>query len=263
MDRTLKSINFFNEEVDEKTICVYEVFRIEQSTPLFINEHLARLQNSLISAGKDIHIQISRLTRQLKTLYSANNISDGNIKLDYRFTPTGESLFMAYFIKSNYPSERIQKDGIVCSFQYAERTKPGAKIYNALVRNKANAIIEEDKAYETILVNKDLGMTEGSRSNLFFIKDNTLITADETVILPGIMRHQIIKLANELGIETTFRIVRVDEIEQMDAAFISGTSPRMLAIRKIDNHALDTEHPIYKNLRTTLCKHIQQQLING
>ncbi len=256
MDRTLKSVNFFNGSFNDDELCVYEVFRIENNTPLFLNEHIHRLENSLQIAGKQSAIRISQLSSRLKMLYSANSISDGNIKLDFRFNTSGEQLFMAYFIPTSYPTQEQREKGVQCTLQFSERHHPTAKIYNPDVRGKANTIIEQRHVYETLLVNRDNCITEGSRSNLFFIKQDALITAEDSLVLPGIMRQQVINIAQRLNIRLEYRCLSVEEIEQIEAAFITGTSPRMLAISQIGQQALNVSHPLFIQLRKELEAHI-------
>ncbi|WP_430817696.1 aminotransferase class IV [Carboxylicivirga sp. RSCT41] len=260
MDRTLKSVNFFNSAIGDDETCIYEVFRIENSTPLFIDDHLARLKSSIQIGGYDAEINTGQLKTRLKMLYSANNIGNGNVKLDFRFSANGILQFMAYFLPAHYPDESEYKEGIVCSLQFSERHHPKAKIYNPEVRGKANSIIEQRHVYETILTNSENCLTEGSRSNLFFIKNDTLITADDSIVLGGIIRKHILLLASELNIKVEYRAVHMDDLKEMDAAFISGTSPRMLAINHIDSMCFQCDHPLFTKLRKALEGKIQEQL---
>lgn len=260
MDRTLKSVNFFNGSFNDNELCIYEVFRIEKNTPLFLNEHLQRFENSIKIAGKQASIRISQLSSRLKMLYAANSISDGNVKLDLRYTSNGEQQFLAYFIPTNYPTQEQKDKGVQCTLQFSERHHPMAKIYNPEVREKANTIIEQRHVYETLLVNTDNCITEGSRSNVFFIKQNTLITADTSVVLPGIMRQHVIEIAQRLNITLDYRCLPVEEIEKVEAAFISGTSPRMLAINQIGQQVINVSHPLFLQLKNELEIHIASQL---
>lgn len=260
MDRTLKSVSYFNASPAPDSICVYEVFRIERFKPLFINEHLERFKNTLKIAGLKPHLNIEGLRGSLNLLFSANNIENGNVKLDFRQMPSGESQFMAYFIQTNYPGENELTEGVKCALQFSERHHPEAKIYNPEVRDKADAIIEQQHIYETLLVNSENYLTEGSRSNLFFIKDYELITAGDTLVLPGIIRHKVIDLAKELNIPITYRTVHIDELNSMDAAFITGTTPRMLSISRIAEITYPISNSLFMQLRDTLLNLIEEEI---
>ncbi len=260
MDRTLKSVNFFNASMPHGTVCIYEVIRITHANILFWNDHLQRLLNSFKVAEVQPLLRAECLLPRLKMLIAANSIDEGNIKLEYQFLTSEEQQFMAYFIPAVYPNKEQQTLGIKCSLQFSERHHPTAKIFNIEVRSKANTIIEQRDVYETLLVNHDNCMTEGSRSNLFFIKNDTLITAEDSVVLPGIIRKQTLDLARQAGIPIQYRAVSVEDVEEMDAAFISGTSPRLLAIAFIGRIAFKVDHPIFIKLKQLLDQRIKAQL---
>ena len=259
MDRTLKSVSFLNTSMCKSTTCIYEVIRVTHAKPLFWNDHLERLANSIKIAGFEPSIKLTGLLPKIKMLISTNAIQDGNIKLEFRYLSNGERQFMAYFTPTNYPNKEQEIDGIQCSFQFSERHHPTAKIYNAEVRGKANTIIEQREVYETILVNHDNCLTEGSRSNLFFIKDDALITAEDTIVLPGIIRKQILSIAKDEGISVYFRAVAMDEIDQMEAAFITGTSPRILPIALLGKVTFKVDHPLFIRLKQLFNNRIKEQ----
>ncbi|MCU4173540.1 aminotransferase class IV [Carboxylicivirga sp. N1Y90] len=255
-DRTLKSVDFFNGEYDDKDMSIYEVFRIEDSRPLFIEDHLLRLEHSLKVANKVNWKKHNQLLNAIKTLISANTIVNGNIKLDFRFFNNGDRQFQAHFLPSIYPNADQINDGIVTCFQKAERHHPTAKIYNLEVRGKANAILKDELIYETLLVNEQDQITEGSRSNLFFIINDEIITAPEEVVLPGIIRKKVIELAGKLNKDIVYKLLKKADIDTVDAAFITGTTPRILPIKQLDNHQLKVNNPLVNLLISELNKAI-------
>lgn len=257
-DRTLKSVDFFNCEFNDEDVSIYEVFRIDQSIPLFIEDHLARLNNSFEVAGKSNWKKKAQLISAIRTLISANTIDDGIIKLDFRFHKNGDKQFQAYFLQSNFPGKNQIDEGVIVCYQKAIRTKPTAKIYNSEVRGSANVILEDEHIYETLLVNDKDQITEGSRSNLFFIKDNYLITAPDQVVLSGVVRKKILFLANELKIPIKYEALKMNDVSKMEAAFISGTTPRVLGLKQVENTTLNAKHHLILQLRAALNNQIEQ-----
>ena len=79
---------------------------------------------------------------------------------------------------------------------------------------------------------------ETPRSNIFFVKGNTLITAG-TNVLKGITRKIVIDIAREKGLEVIERDVPLDLIYDMDGSFITGTTKPVIPVRKIDNVEYD------------------------
>ncbi len=59
--------------------------------------------------------------------------------------------------------------------------------------------LQESKAYEALLVNEEGYITEGSRSNVFLIKDGVIYTPADRDVLLGITRAKVIDLIRDYG----------------------------------------------------------------
>ncbi len=180
---------------------VYEVIRIIDGVPLFLEDHLMRLHYSANLAGFNINISNSEINNSIKQLSIENQVFNGNIKLLFQFKDNEQMLFLCFFIKHNYPSDLQYKNGVKVMLHSTERTNPNAKLINSKLRQTTNDIIDEKMVYEVLLVNKNAWITEGSKSNVFFIKGNLLFTAPKTMVLPGITRKFIMKTAHLSGID--------------------------------------------------------------
>ena len=95
-------------------------------------------------------------------------------------------------------------------------------------------------AYEAILVDENGNITEGSKSNIFMIKDKQLITAPVNFVLPGITREIIIEGSKNIGYSISEENVNYKNIGDMDGLFISGTSPKVLPIRMVEKHCFNS-----------------------
>lgn len=227
---------------------VYEVFRVEGKKPLFIADHLQRLERSLATAGKQLPIEISIFKELLDWLLICNPITDANIRVS--LLPDGT--FQAGFVRSRYPDAHMYATGVATMLINRERTNPSAKVYQQNMRQEAEKVQREKSVYETILVNHNNEITEGSRSNIFFVNNNTLITAPDNTVLQGIMRSKVIDCARNCNIAVYYRAVKTQDIENMDAAFITGTSPRILPIKSIDERLFDINNQVMRQLMREL-----------
>jgi branched-chain amino acid aminotransferase len=83
-------------------------------------------------------------------------------------------------------------------------------------------------------------LTEGSRSNLFFIRDNQVISAPDERILLGITRKYVMQAITEAGAEMLTGLISKNEIndDNIDAAFLSGSPIDLLPISSIEDHQL-------------------------
>lgn len=225
---------------------IYEVIRVIERVPLFIEDHLQRFNHSAWLLHLEIPLDSREISKRLKSLIEANGIENGNIRFSWCFRPCGR--FQAYFIPHRYPDINMVSKGVRCGLLHAERLDPNIKAVQASLRDLADKLIRENEWYEVILVKKGGLITEGSRSNLFFVKGQELITAPDEEVLPGITRKKVIEIAEDRNIPVTYRMVTEGELSQMQGVFLTGTSPKVLPIASIGNMEFDMAIPLVREL---------------
>ena len=114
------------------------------------------------------------------------------------------------------------------------------------LRDATDKAIRSGDLYEVLLVNSDGRITEGSRSNVFFIRNGEVYTAPADKVLLGVTRTMIIRIMEKAGIPLHYYSVKNDELKSFDAAFISGTSPKVLPIASIDGIPFDVNDPLLR-----------------
>lgn len=228
----------FDESLISEGTSLYEVIRIMNKVPLFLERHLKRLENSAKLVNLKLWMSLEEVKERLVELIKVNNAEDGNVKIVFNYRQKGENTlhnFSAYFIKHSYPSDNQYKEGVDTILYFAERANPNAKIINTTLRKLTNEKIKENDAYEAILIDRNNNITEGSRSNIFMVRENSVITAPLTEVLGGITREIIIEICKNKKIELKEEKVNYNELKHMQALFITGTSPKVLPIRKIED----------------------------
>lgn len=221
---------------------IYEVVRVEQGIPLFWEEHMERFYHSAEIANKVIRFQSSEVERFIHELIEKDEICTGNVLISCKKN------LKAFFVAHSYPSLDQYSNGVDCGILHAERSNPNAKVFQTDVRAKANQLISEQNIYEVILINHEEKITEGSRSNVFFIKGEEIITPTAQKVLLGITRQKAIICANQIGIEVKEMDVLLAELKSFDAAFITGTSPKILPVKRIGNIVFKTDNSILRKL---------------
>lgn len=233
---------------ENKTV-IYEVLRIVNGVPLFIEKHLKRLNNSAPLLKKTLPFSVSEFKNLIDILITENKVFIGNIKIsvfyDENATPVDSVIG---FISHAYPSEQDYEFGVKTVSSINQRLNPGAKVQNTKLRNELNDFIRSEKAYEAILVHPDGYITEGSRSNLFFIMGNKIFTAPNNLVLSGITRENVIELCKLNNYNLDLTPVNYNDLNKMDAAFITGTSPKVLPVKQIDELEFRLPHPIITDL---------------
>lgn len=236
----LKSVKLFVPGENEGGI--YEVVRVMNGIPLFLEDHLERFYHSAELAGKSIKYTDFQIKQFLVNLIEKNKVSIGNILISCKIN------LEAVFIPHNYPTEIMYTEGVNCGILKAERENPNAKVLHTNVRFRADQLIEEKKFYEVLLVDHLGKITEGSRSNVFFVAENELVTSPANKVLLGITRQKTLLLAQDLNIKVVEREVNFSELKSFNAAFLTGTSPKILPVVKIDAFKFDPKNEVVKQL---------------
>jgi branched-chain amino acid aminotransferase len=248
-DGLLLPLSHFDEGIFTGGESVYEVLRVRNGRPLFLPEHLARLQHSIDLAFGGFVFSKDELSRQVQELIRRNELQEGNLKIEMRRNDKAAFESLLYFIPHRYPTEEQYAQGVRMKLQFDERSLPNAKITNWDVRGHANRIIDTYKVYETLLVNSGGYITEGSRSNFFLIQDDALFSAPEEWILPGITRSKILEICRKLSVPVYHRKVHYKDLHEYDAAFITGTSPGVLQVRQIEDVEFEINHAVYRKIK--------------
>jgi branched-chain amino acid aminotransferase len=235
-----------NHKISSNSKAFYEVIRVIDSKPLFLGEHLDRLNKSLTLS--QIHdLDIEKVKSSILILLKANPVIEKNLKLNY-FISDNSNEFYAFFIESHYPHENSYKNGVKVELLPMQRKTPNVKLENPVLRGSADKAICMSQTHEVLLVNNEGFITEGSRSNFFAIKRNELITPPSNEVLEGITRKMVIELALNNCINLTERPIHCSEIFDFDGAFITGTSSKVLPITRIGDHFYDSIPELSKRL---------------
>lgn len=209
--------------------CIYEVLRVINSKPLFLKEHLLRLEKSLSLAGENSPVDLKTLKQYVNQLISLNRVHNGNIKI-----VINQGNLYIFSITAYYPTEEMYKEGVKTILYFGERTNPNAKVVDNSFREKVTKEISDKEAFEAILINNQGFVTEGSKSNIFMIKGTTVYTAPAEGVLLGITREKIIEACKALNLTVEEKEVAHEEIKDLDGLFISGTSPKVLPINEVE-----------------------------
>lgn len=237
----------FSEKIFENGLSIYEVVRIFKNRPIFLNDNLLRLNNSLKKSNIDICVEDLNLPDKLQRFIRLENMTEGNLKYVLHFT-SGKPDEYIFQIPHIYPTSEDYEQGVPVSTYSAMRENPGVKYINTDLRTRTNQLIKEKQVYEVLLVDKEGYITEGSRSNVFFIEDNVIYTAPLEYVLPGTSRKRVFDLCDKYRLPVIEKRIPLSGLSRYDAAFLSGTSPLILPINRINEFHLDPRLPLLQEL---------------
>lgn len=253
----IESIEEYNKYCLDIKFEVYEVIRIMKGVPLFYEDHFARMAGSLKLLNKHFNIKISDFEGQLKLLAEKNNIPNGNIKISIGEQAKNIEL---HFIPHHYPTENEYLQGIKSGLYNAERINPNVKAHLVDLRKNVNEYLNDTGLFEVFYVNRNNEITEGSRSNVFFIRDGKAYTCVPDKVLLGITRQKVIDCMKSIGIQLIETNILKDEISSFDSVFLTGTSPKILPVASIDDFVFSCTNETMTKLRLEYDRMIEQYI---
>lgn len=217
---------------------VYEVISAYHGQPFALIEHLTRLQNSLeeLSLEFDVSvlpdlinkaIQKSGLEGQHAAVYM--QVTRGIAPRKHLYPEHSVPTLMLYAQQFNAGKAR---QNLIKVFVTEDKRWHRCHIKSiALVEHvRANTLGNQAGAQETVFFRNGV-FTEGSHSNLFFVKKGEVFThPNGPYILPGITRSKVIALSKSLHLSVNEQPVRLSDIADMEEAFITGTGSEITAI---------------------------------
>jgi branched-chain amino acid aminotransferase len=227
---------------------IYEVIRMAKGSPVFFHDHMERLANSVKLQHKMNLADVPALKKDIIKLTRSDRKKEANLKIVFNYN-NGSDNYLVYFIEPIYPSEEQYKKGVKGILFSAERKDPESKLINHKLRSAIYHRLILEGGYEALLVNEKNLITEGSRSNIFFLKGVNLVTAPDKIILNGITRKHILEICSEKGIKVELYCVKVDDIADYDAVFMTGTSPMVLPFCCINDKKFSVKLPLMERLR--------------
>ena len=188
-----------------------------------INLDISETKDSLFNLlNKVIHINNleSGIIRLMITRGDSNKMSSAfNIPCIYIsikpfYSIPAKPVKVVYLDETNYPIIRFTP--AIKSMNY---------LGNMLAKKQAN----NEKAFEPIFYNQNDIITECAIRNIFYIKNEELLTPSlDLGILSGVMRDNIINVAKKIGISCKEMHIKLDDVKSMDEAFISSTGIGLL-----------------------------------
>ena len=230
---------------------IYEVVRVIDGKPIFLKEHFQRMSESINLSGIEGSINYEEFKNSVDLLIKENSFKNLNIRVSYFYDKKPLTLF--YFIESYYPSKDEFAEGVHTVTVKMERANPNVKSFQKEFKDKVTRIINHDNT-----------VSEGSKSNIFFVEGDKLITSPDSSVLLGVTRSKVISVCEENSIEVHKRIIRLDEIESFDGVFLTGTSNDVLPIKTVDNIVFNSsKNEVVKKVSKLYLREVKKEIEKG
>ena len=235
---------------------VWEGIRLHNGCLLFLDEHMERLYEGAKFIDMDIGLSAAEMVARLHAALDANGMT----------TDVHIRLMVTRGIKSTpyqHPKVTITPPTVVIIPEY-KKTDPNTYIkgvnigrvpnirpnesilsphYNTLSKlNCILASIEANKlGYDEGIMNDISGnISTCNSTNLFFIKNNRVLTSTGEYCLNGITRGKAILVCNQNNIKCYETNFTFEDIKNCNEAFVTGTFAGIIPVSQLEDRKLES-----------------------
>lgn len=213
---------------------VYETVQVLQGRAFCLEEHIRRLERSAEAIQLRLPASHHHLLQWAEAIVSIRPGEDGTLRiLAVNGDPyTEPSVYMMLLPPIRHPRHLYEEGACAVTFA-GERALPTAKTLNTLVNYLARQAALRAGCHEGLLVAAD-GIREGASSNIFAVIGGGLVTPPDHLVIAGVTRDIVIRLARERGYRLIFRPLPPSSLPHWEEAFITSTSRHIMPITRVD-----------------------------
>lgn len=218
-----------------------------------LHDHLERFLDSIHILGvRDFPYTLEDLRRGVHTTIRVNGFKECYIRpLMYLDGPLGLNMDrsrprvgIAAWEWGPYLGAEAQEKGVHMMVSSFTRLHPNISLTKAKIcGNYVNSLLVKTLALrsgfdEAVILDPQGFVAECTGENIFMVHKGKIYTPPLALVLEGITRDTIFKLADDLGIPVIERMITRDQLYIADEVFISGTAAEVVGVRMIDHRPI-------------------------
>lgn len=225
-----------------------ETLRTYAGRPALLQAHLARLSEALPE------LDIASLGHQIERTLDDR---PGEWMIRVEASPSGAEVELRPLPDHALEDPARPISALVCDapgYSYP-RKYASRELHEALL-----ARAEQAGAEEALIA--DAGeLIEGTRTSVFLLTGDQLVTPPLGRPLPGITRAAVIELASSLGLSVCERAVRVEEWRSADELLLTNSLIGLRRVDRVDGEPLGGKAPdLTERIRSALLAHYERAL---
>lgn len=235
----------FNSELCKFGIGLFETIKVT-NRPIDFDIHMDRIFNSIKELNLNIKLERKFIENEILNYIENNNIINKALRLTvfdegYNISTRDILYTQDMYIKGFKLNISPIKRGN--SILYKHKTTNYFE--NIYTKNYAN----ENGFDDGIFLNSEGTILECSMSNIFFIKDDIVLTPSSNLpILNGTKKKRIIETCQELNIKVEETEINVNEIHKFDFIFISNSLMGAMKVAQIEDILYDDKNIIFDRI---------------
>jgi len=219
---------------------IFDFMRTYNKKPFHLRDHIKRLVNSGHHVGLEIPCSEEELFDIVMKTLDKNNYPESNVRIVFTggispdsVTPQGNGKLVVMITPKHDLPEWWYKEGVKIITVDVERYIPEAKSTNYMnaVLNQQEA--KKNNAVESIYVDREGRVLEGTTTNIFLFIDNKWVTPDKG-ILPGITRSVILDLIKDSS-SVELRDLSREDLARAGEIFITASNKEVVPVVQVDD----------------------------
>lgn len=227
---------------------VFESLRTYDRRPFHMEEHVRRLYRSAALIDLDIPFTSDVLEQVIHEVIARNEYKHATIRIlvtggesEDGVLPSSDPLLAVLITPLGERDMERFAQGIKLITSHLQRVSPEAKTANYVAAVRSLKEAKRRDAVDALFVNEQNHVLEGTRSNFFVFRGDTLITPRVGVLI-GVTRNVVLALAQgRFAIEE--RPILLDDLATIDEAFITSSSKEITPVVQIDDLSIGNGKP--------------------
>jgi branched-chain amino acid aminotransferase len=251
---------------------IYESFRTYRKRAILFERNFARLERAATSVSLEVPWDEETLKAEVyRTIDAAANEEESLVRIivtrgEGDLTPDPGSCanpsIVIIVLPLSAPADNLYRDGVAIIFSSLKRDshiasiKTGNLIHQVLGAQEARG----KDAVEAIFLTPDGYVSDGTRSNIYFVVEDEVMTPPTEVgIIAGITRSLVLEIASDMGIKIQVEKFVPSDVGNADESFITSTTRGILPVTRIDGNEVGTGKvgPITTRLMTAFRRAVE------
>lgn len=219
---------------------VYESTKVIAGSAFYPEKHIERFFQSAKLIGMNMGFQPEEVLGWITKFIAEEKLDNALLRL-FAYGDTEENKQARIYIfglgLTFYPNT-FYSQGTKAIIYPGERFLPQSKNFNMLLNFSAFRLAQEKKAIEALLVNRDGFVTEGTRSNLFIVEKDRIVTPPAEDVLSGVTRDLLIQWAYEKNISIGEEKIAKERVYKAAEIMITSTNMNVMPVVMIDDRKI-------------------------
>lgn len=222
--------------------CLFETMRSYHNNIVYFQEHLERIKKSCKLINLKFPYTLNRLKELIQEIIRINGFTDAYVRLTLGNSGSGTDTVIMVKKYKPYTSQKYREGFRGCLSRFKQNEGSffsRLKTANYLLFQLAYLEAKDKGFDEAVILNNRGFIAEGSRANIFLIKDNEVFTpALECGCLNGITRKAVFDLAKKHNIKIYEGNFIVPDLYQADEAFLTNSLMGIMPLVSIEKRLI-------------------------